>query len=89
MEEKQEVKNIAEKIDNPEKLLLNKDLKNIILKTISKLPEKYGSILTLFYFEEMNYKEISEVLNIPEGTIATNLFRAKILLKDLVIDKLN
>ena len=61
----------------------------MILNTISKLPEKYCSIVTLFYFEEMNYREISKVLNIPEGTIATNLFRAKNLLKDLIIDKLN
>ena len=86
MEEKKDVKNIYEKTDNPEKLLQSKELKDMILNKISKLPEKYSSILTLFYFEEMNYKEISEVLNIPEGTIATHLFRAKFLLKDLIID---
>ena len=73
---------------NPEEILLSKDMKDTILGLISKMNPKYSSILTLYYFEERNYKEISEILDIPEGTIATHLFRAKNLLKDLVISEL-
>ena len=91
LEENIDIKKSAkiEKIKNPDELLESKELKDIVLDMISRLPAKYSSILTLYYFEEMNYKEISEVLKIPEGTIATHLFRAKNLLKDLIIKNLN
>ena len=82
-------KNISEKRKNPEELFQSKEFRNIIPNLISKLQPKYGSILTLYYFEEMSYKEISGILKIPEGTIATHIFRAKTLLKDLFIKEIN
>jgi RNA polymerase sigma-70 factor (ECF subfamily) len=44
---------------------------------IRMLPENYQSVLILKYFEEKNYEEISDILRIPEGTVATRLNRAK------------
>ena len=82
-------KNISEKTKNPEELFQSKEFRDIILNLISKLQPKYSSILTLYYFEEMGYKEISEILKIPEGTIATHLFRAKTSIKELFIKELN
>ena len=82
-------KKLFNKTKNPEELLYSKQLKEIILNLISKLPPKYSSILTLFYFEEMDYKEISKILDIPEGTIATHIYRAKNFLKNLIIKELN
>jgi len=82
-------KNISEKTKNPEELFQSKEFRNKILNLISKLQPKYGSILTLYYFEEMSYREISGILKIPEGTIATHIFRAKTLLKDLFIKEIN
>jgi len=82
-------KNISEKTKDPEELFQSKEFRDIILNLISKLQPKYGSMLTLFYFEEMSYREISEILKIPEGTIATHIFRAKTLLKDLFMKEIN
>lgn len=48
-----------------------------VLYLINLLPEKYKDVLILKYFEEKNYQEISDILKIPEGTVATNLNRAK------------
>lgn len=41
------------------------------------LPLKYKSVLVLKFIERMNYQEISDVLKIPEGTVATRINRAK------------
>lgn len=46
-------------------------------EAIASLPEKYRTVLVLKYLEEMSYEEISDVLKIPEGTVATRLNRAK------------
>ena len=48
-----------------------------VLLLINQLPENYKAVLVLKYFEEKNYEEISDILKIPEGTVATYLNRAK------------
>ena len=50
---------------------------NGIRKILDKMPEKYREILILKYFENMDYEEISDILKIPEGTVATRINRAK------------
>jgi RNA polymerase sigma-70 factor (ECF subfamily) len=65
----------------------DEELKEIIRSAIKKLPPKYNEVLTLFYFEEHSTKEISEILNIREGTVKSRLFKAKKILKKLIDKK--
>ena len=44
---------------------------------LEQLPIKYKTVLVLRYMEEMSYNEISNVLKIPEGTVAARINRAK------------
>ncbi|MCP3927614.1 MAG: RNA polymerase sigma factor [Bacteroidetes bacterium] len=46
-------------------------------RILNHLPLKYKEVLILKYFEGMSYEEISDVLKIPEGTVATRMNRAK------------
>ncbi len=41
------------------------------------LPAAYREVLLLRYMEQMSYEEISDVLKMPEGTVATRINRAK------------
>ncbi len=41
------------------------------------MPQKYKEILVLKFLENMDYEEISNILKIPEGTVATRINRAK------------
>lgn len=47
------------------------------LDTIHSLPEPHRSILSLYYLEDLSYREIAEVLNLPTGTVMSRLSRAK------------
>jgi RNA polymerase sigma-70 factor (ECF subfamily) len=48
------------------------------LRTIlSRMSPKYRQVLVLKFLEEKNYVEISDILKIPEGTVATRINRAK------------
>ncbi|MCB0663374.1 MAG: RNA polymerase sigma factor [Saprospiraceae bacterium] len=44
---------------------------------LDAVPLKYREVLVLKYLEKMPYQEISDVLKIPEGTVAIRLKRAK------------
>ena len=46
-------------------------------EVLELLPLKYKTVLILKYIEGKGYREISDVLKIPEGTVATRLNRAK------------
>lgn len=54
----------------------------IIKAHINCLPEKQRMVIILRYYEDLSYEEISELLNLPLGTVKTDLYRAKNALRD-------
>lgn len=54
-----------------------KRTREIVVDFINKLPEKYREVMILKFIEEKDYKEISDILKKPMGTIATLINRAK------------
>jgi len=68
----------------------NSELKLMLDRSLGKIKPKYREVLVLYYFEEMNYNEISEILRIPVSTVGVRLKRGKIMLKNIVnqIEKL-
>lgn len=59
----------------------NKDLKRLIEENLKNMPENYRLIIMLRYYDDLSYSDISELLNKPLGTVKTELYRAKLLLK--------
>ena len=49
---------------------------------IMELPEDLRILVTLYYIEGFSQKEISEILEIPTGTIKSKLSRARDSLKE-------
>lgn len=58
-----------------------------LMKLIQKMPNGYRTIFNLYLVEGYNHKEISEMLQIEEGTSKSQLSRAKQYLKELLIDR--
>ncbi len=52
-----------------------------ITEIINLLDKKYRDVLVLKYMEDKDYREISDILKKPQGTVATLLSRAKEQLK--------
>lgn len=44
---------------------------------IDELPAEFRVVLAMFYFEDCSYREISEKLDLPMGTVMSRLARAK------------
>jgi len=55
-----------------------------LLSEISSLPEKYSSVIYLYYYEKYSVKEIAEILKKNENTISSLLRRARLKLKDIL-----
>jgi RNA polymerase sigma-70 factor (ECF subfamily) len=57
-------------------------LKEDIEKVLNEMNIKYKEPLVLFYFENMSYDEISDILRIPKNTVGTLIMRGKKSIKD-------
>ena len=63
---------------------LKKDLRRILDRHLKEIDAKYREPLVLYYFEEMDYKQIAEILTIPVSTVGVRLQRGKAMLKKMV-----
>jgi RNA polymerase sigma-70 factor (ECF subfamily) len=59
-------------------------LKSFVHQKLNLLTVVERSVLTLYHLEEMTVPEISQVMMRPEGTIKSDLFRARKKLRDMI-----
>ena len=72
-----------DKLENEESY--SDDYGNIELTSVvNSLSEDLRITTVLYYFEDMSTKEISEMLNIAEGTVRSRLARAREKLRDFI-----
>lgn len=55
---------------NPQESLDERETKRMLTMAIEQLPERERLIVTLYYYEELTYKEIAEVLGVSESRIS-------------------
>lgn len=67
-----------------EEIIEKRSEKQQLINSIMKLPDKYREIIHLFYYQEMDIKDIANVLKIPGGTVKSRLFKARNLLHDMM-----
>lgn len=64
-----------------------KDELHIMHEELSRLPLLEREILGLFYLQELSLVQVAEVLVIPVGTVKSRLFRARRMLRELLINQ--
>ena len=69
----------------PDTLLLEKADHELVHKAIASLPVEFREIIVLRELEGFSYKEISEVANIPPGTVMSRLARGREQLRSLLL----
>ena len=70
--------------ETPEATLIQRSNWQLIQNAIEELPLHSREVLLLCDLEEMSYREISETLSIPLGTVMSRLSRARSALAELV-----
>ena len=60
-----------------------------LFEAVMRLPEKYRTVIHLFYYEDYTVEEISNILQRPEGTIKSQLNRGRKLLKIMLQEEWN
>lgn len=76
------------KIQNPFVILNGKNEQDVIAKSVKELPEKQRTVLQLYYYDDLNLKEIGHILGITESRVSqihsAGIKKMKIRLKHLL-----
>jgi RNA polymerase sigma-70 factor (ECF subfamily) len=67
--------------ENVEKIMENKELKEILKEAIYQLKEDYKTVIVLRDINQYSYDEIAQILNISLGTVKSRLSRARASLR--------
>lgn len=62
--------------------MFDKPAERELYNAVLSLPEKYSTVLDLFYYEELFTTEIAEILGIRQSAVTTRLSRARTMLKE-------
>jgi RNA polymerase sigma factor for flagellar operon FliA len=70
--DKKSILNILEgcRLNNPLVQLNMKTIKDVVTKAIENLPERQRLVLSLYYYEDLNLKEIGQVLRVTESRVS-------------------
>ena len=73
----------------PEKLMIKKEESKLLKAAVDKLSGIQKTLLLLFHQDEISLEEISTIVEIPVNTVKSHLFRARVHLKEMLIQHKN
>lgn len=63
-----------EETDSP---AIKREIKELLEESLSVISPKYREVLILYYYDELSYQEIADVLHIPIATVGVRIKRGK------------
>ena len=72
---------------DPARALEQEERCDRVRAALGRLPYAYRAPLVLRFYNDLAYREISEILAIPEGTVKTRIHRGKAMLKEIMEDR--
>jgi len=78
---------VASDMIAPDELMINRETAASLNRIVKTLKPRYRRLIELRYFEDYSYEEIASELSLPIGTVKARLFRAKVLILNMVQSK--
>lgn len=70
--------------ERPEALFEQLERQQELEALVASLPERYRIAITCYYFEQLNYQEVAELLEQPLGTVKSTISRGLRLLRSIL-----
>jgi RNA polymerase sigma factor (sigma-70 family) len=85
----EEIHSVASAASNPETLLLQSANTQVLRQALEALPVEFREVVVLRELENLSYKEIADIANLPLGTVMSRLARARKRLQQCLADRLH
>lgn len=71
---------MATTADSVERLLQENDTRQLVRRALEKIPAEFREVIVLRELEDLSYREIAQIADIPLGTVMSRLSRARKLM---------
>ena len=61
----------------PDHSTASEEQADLVRKAVAALPEHYRSVVILRHYQDLKFREIADVLQVPEGTVRSYVFHAR------------
>ena len=78
-------KDLADWREIPSEALEQKELREVLIKALDSLPEKYRTVFVLRDMQQLSIAETAQVLGISEASVKTRLSRARLKMRDALV----
>ena len=79
----------ASPAQNPEQAALETSNSDLLQKALEQLPPKSREVIVLREIEELSYREIAAIMDVPPGTVMSSLSRARARLREVLSGLVN
>lgn len=78
---------VASDMRAPDEVMMDRETAASLNRIVKSLKPRYRRLIELRYFEDYSYEDIATELSLPIGTVKARLFRAKVLIFNMVQGK--
>lgn len=78
---------LESRLASPEQERERSEWREEIQAVVQKLPAAYRELILLRHAQDLSYDEIAEITALPLGTVKNRLFRAREMMRDLLIER--
>lgn len=78
---------LESKLPSPEKMRERSEWRSEIQIIVQKLPAVYRELILLRHSQDLSYDEIAEITNLPLGTVKNRLFRAREMMREMLVTR--
>jgi RNA polymerase sigma-70 factor (ECF subfamily) len=71
---------------DPQAMLEHNETRRQLDYALAKLEPQFQLVLTLFFFEDLKYNDIADILNIPLNTVKSHIRRGKERLREIILE---
>jgi RNA polymerase sigma-70 factor (ECF subfamily) len=75
------------RVETPEEIALFKADAEVLQQALGQLPAHFREVIVLREINQLNYRDIAEITNVPIGTVMSRLSRGRQLLITLLGDR--
>jgi RNA polymerase sigma factor (sigma-70 family) len=72
---------------NPERILIQKDSQRLLQQAMRELPIEFREVMVMRELENLSYKQIAEIIQIPIGTVMSRIGRGRKQLAAILTEK--
>jgi len=71
---------------DPQAMLEHNETRRMLERAMNQLEPQFRLVLTLFFFEDLKYNDIADILNIPLNTVKSHIRRGKERLREIILE---